>query len=48
MIALAGVGLGADFAKIARTGARPILLGLLVWVLVAVTSLGIQFLGRQL
>jgi uncharacterized integral membrane protein (TIGR00698 family) len=48
VIALAGVGLGADFTKIAKTGIRPILLGLMVWVLVALTSLGVQMLSKQL
>lgn len=38
-VALAGVGLGASFAAMVRTGPKPILLGLLVWVCVALTSL---------
>jgi uncharacterized integral membrane protein (TIGR00698 family) len=43
VVALAGVGLGADFANLRRTGPKPVLLGLLVWALVAVTSLAVQW-----
>jgi uncharacterized integral membrane protein (TIGR00698 family) len=48
VVALAGVGLGANFAKMIKTGPKPILLGLMVWVLVAVSSLSMQFVLRQL
>ncbi len=41
-VALAGVGLGANLGKIVKTGPRPILLGLLVWIAVACASLVIQ------
>lgn len=41
-VALAGVGLGANLGKITKTGPRPILLGLLVWMGVAVVSLLVQ------
>lgn len=47
VVALAGVGLGADFSKMIRTGAKPVILGLLVWILVACTSLGVQLIGKQ-
>lgn len=47
-LALAGVGLGAGLRKIIKTGPRPILLGLLVWVAVASASLLIQSLVNQL
>lgn len=47
-VALAGVGLGANLGKIIKTGARPILLGLLVWIAVAFGSLLIQSLINQL
>jgi uncharacterized integral membrane protein (TIGR00698 family) len=46
-VALAGVGLGANFRKMVRTGPRPILLGLAVWVCVALSSLVVQSLLRQ-
>ncbi|HAZ63840.1 MAG TPA: putative sulfate exporter family transporter [Armatimonadetes bacterium] len=42
-VALAGVGLGTDLRRLAATGARPILLGLLVWAAVALGSLALQF-----
>lgn len=48
VIALAGVGLGANLRKIVKTGPRPILLGLLVWVIVAATSLLVQTLAGQM
>lgn len=48
IVALAGVGLGTNLRALVKTGPRPILLGLSVWVLVAVTSLGVQFLGGRL
>ena len=48
VVALAGVGLGANLRNIIETGARPILLGLLVWAVVALTSLGVQYFARQL
>ncbi|MDR0479612.1 MAG: YeiH family protein [Burkholderiaceae bacterium] len=38
-VALTGIGLAANFRKMAATGPRPLLLGLLVWVVVAVVSL---------
>ncbi|MEI6504184.1 MAG: putative sulfate exporter family transporter, partial [Armatimonadota bacterium] len=41
-VALAGVGLGANLRKIVKTGPRPILLGMLVWIGVAVVSLLVQ------
>ncbi len=45
--ALAGIGLSTDFRRIARTGWRPLALGLAVWAAVAASSLGAQFLmGR--
>ena len=43
-VALAGIGLSTDLKKIARTGWRPLALGLLVWAAVAASSLGVQFL----
>lgn len=42
VVALAGVGLSADLRTMARTGPRPILLGLLGWACVAVLSLLLQ------
>lgn len=40
-MALASIGLGTDVAAIRRAGLRPLLLGLLLWVAVSVTSLAV-------
>ncbi len=47
IVALAGVGLGTNLRAMVKTGPRPILLGLAVWALVAVASLGIQAVASQ-
>lgn len=39
VVALSGVGLSANFAKMRETGPRPLILGLVLWVLIAVSSL---------
>jgi uncharacterized integral membrane protein (TIGR00698 family) len=41
-VALAAIGLSTRLADLRRAGGRPLLLGALVWVVVAVTSLGLQ------
>jgi len=41
-VALAGVGLSTDVGALRRAGARPLLLGLILWVAVSATSLGLQ------
>jgi uncharacterized membrane protein YadS len=41
-VALAGVGTGIGVADFRRAGSKPLLLGGILWVLVAATSLGIQ------
>ncbi len=46
-LALAGIGLGANFSKMLKIGVKPIVLGLLVWILVALTSLGVQAAAKQ-
>jgi uncharacterized integral membrane protein (TIGR00698 family) len=43
-VALAAVGLSTDVAALRRAGARPLLLGLILWVAVSVTSLSLQYL----
>ncbi|WP_412738653.1 YeiH family protein [Krasilnikovia sp. MM14-A1259] len=43
-IALAAVGLSTDVAALRRAGGRPLLLGLILWAAVSVTSLGLQHL----
>ena len=43
VFALTAIGLSTDLGKIRQTGWRPVALGALVWVSVAVTSLLVQF-----
>ena len=47
VMALTAVGLSADLKRMAETGVRPILLGLGVWLAVAVSSLLVQTLLAQ-
>jgi uncharacterized integral membrane protein (TIGR00698 family) len=46
--ALAGIGLSLRLSDIRRAGARPLLMGALLWVLVAASSLGLQALTHTL
>ncbi|MBB6186322.1 YeiH family protein [Rhodanobacter sp. MP7CTX1] len=48
IVALTAIGLSADLRKMAATGVRPILLGLGVWIAVAVSSLLVQLTIGQL
>lgn len=48
VMALTAVGLSADFKKMIKTGLKPLLLGLIVWVTVAVVSIGVQFITGQI
>lgn len=48
IVALSAIGLSANLRKMASTGARPILLGLGVWIAVAVSSLLVQLAIGQL
>lgn len=41
-VALAGIGLGLRWADVRQAGPRPLALGALVWVFVALSSLGLQ------
>ena len=41
-VALAAIGLGADLVEPARSGARPLALGFVLWVAVALSPLAIQ------
>ena len=47
-VALAGVGLGANMSRIIKTGYRPIVLGMCVWILIALTSIGVQTLLNRM
>jgi uncharacterized integral membrane protein (TIGR00698 family) len=42
-MALAGIGLSTDFPGLRRAGHRPLLLGFALWVVVALTSLTLQW-----
>jgi uncharacterized membrane protein YadS len=42
-IALSAIGLSTDLAGFRRAGARPLILGASLWVIVSLTSLGLQF-----
>jgi uncharacterized integral membrane protein (TIGR00698 family) len=43
-VALSAIGLSTDVAALRRAGAKPVLLGLMLWITVAGTSLGLQAL----
>ena len=43
VMALSAVGLNADFRKMLRTGIKPLILGLIVWGVVSVVSIVVQF-----
>jgi uncharacterized integral membrane protein (TIGR00698 family) len=47
-IALAAIGLSTDITGLRRTGPRPLLLGGILWILVSVTSLLLQYLSHTL
>ena len=47
-VALAGVGLSTKLRAIRATGARPLALGALLWIVVALSSLGLQALTGTL
>jgi uncharacterized integral membrane protein (TIGR00698 family) len=47
-MALSAIGLSTDVAALRRAGAKPLLLGALLWVTVAVASLGLQLLTGSL
>jgi uncharacterized membrane protein YadS len=47
IVALSAIGLNSDLKKLVKTGVKPMLLGLMVWVSVAVVSLMVQFLTGQ-
>lgn len=48
VMALTAVGLSANFRQMAKTGFKPILMGMALWATVAVTSLLVQRLTGQL
>jgi uncharacterized integral membrane protein (TIGR00698 family) len=48
IVALTAIGLSANVRRMISSGPRPILLGLAVWVAVALSSLGVQVVLNQL
>ena len=48
VMALSAVGLSADFKKMMKSGLKPILLGLIVWFSVALSSIIVQIITKQL
>jgi uncharacterized integral membrane protein (TIGR00698 family) len=48
VMALSAIGLNTDFKKMIKNGIKPILLGLIVWVSVAVVSILVQFVTGQI
>jgi uncharacterized membrane protein YadS len=47
-VALSAIGLSTDVAALRRAGAKPVLLGAMLWVTVGSASLGLQFLTGTL
>lgn len=46
VVALAGVGLGTDVARIRSAGLRPLVLGALLWIAISAASLGLSALFK--
>ena len=44
VMAMAAIGLNTDLVKLVRSGAKPILMGLICWICIAAASLGMQHL----
>lgn len=47
-VALSAIGLSTDLAGLRRTGPRPLVLGALLWLVVALSSLGLQLVTGSL
>lgn len=48
VMALTAIGLNTDFKKMLKTGVKPILLGLMVWFIVAIVSIIVQYISGQI
>jgi len=48
VMALSAIGLSADFKKMLKTGVKPIFLGLIVWFIVSIVSIIVQFITKQI
>jgi uncharacterized integral membrane protein (TIGR00698 family) len=43
VMAMASIGLNTNIVKLVKNGSRPIILGFLCWLMLSITSLGVQF-----
>lgn len=48
VMALSAIGLSSDFKKMMKNGLKPLLLGLIVWFTVAIVSIVVQVITKQL
>jgi len=48
VMALSAIGLSSDFKKMMKNGLKPIFLGLIVWFTVAIVSIAVQVITKQL
>lgn len=48
VMALSAVGLNSDFKKMIKAGIKPIFLGLIVWFTVAIVSIAVQMITKQI
>lgn len=48
IMALTAIGLNADLKKMFKTGTRPLILGLLIWLTVTLTSIIVLLISKQL
>lgn len=47
VMALSAIGLSSDFKKMIKSGVKPLLLGLIVWFIVAIVSISVQVVTNQ-
>lgn len=48
VMALTAIGLKSDFKKMLNTGVKPMILGVMVWFMVSIVALLIQYITRQI
>lgn len=48
VMALSAIGLNSDFKKMLKTGVKPMILGLIVWFIVTITSILVQYYTGQI
>ncbi|MBZ9633109.1 YeiH family protein [Clostridium sp. FP1] len=48
VMALSAIGLSSDFKKMMKNGVKPIFLGLIVWFTVAIVSIAVQVITKQM